>query len=157
PEILYKIALLRGHVEEIPAHLDWSVVQRESKAPRRISFAVNWHILSILFSGFVFRPLAFFIFPGFALLGVSSVLAFWICGHISHYWSIAQSDLPGPLNHLSAAMSLAYQNHGHVFFLLSVTSLVALQFITLGVLATQNKRYFEELFHQGTRLRTRQS
>jgi glycosyltransferase involved in cell wall biosynthesis len=67
PEIIYKTFLLRGRVEEIPACLDWTELNDPDGTPRRTSFAVPWHTLAILFSGFVFRPFLFFLVPGVAL------------------------------------------------------------------------------------------
>jgi glycosyltransferase involved in cell wall biosynthesis len=151
PEIIYKASLLGGHLEEIPAHLDWTELNRPDLAPRRISFKTWWHILVILFHGFIFRPGVFFLIPGCAAAALALVLAIWVGGHITSYWAATAAPDLSVLDHVSAAAAVAYRNHGHVFFALSFVALSALHLVSLGVLATQAKRYFEELFHLGSR------
>ena len=47
-------------------------------------------------------------------------------------------------------MRNAYQRAPHTFLITGVTFVLALQLISLGVIAAQAKRYFEELYHLGT-------
>lgn len=60
PEIIYKTMLLHGRIEEMPAHLNWSA-QRVAGYRRRSSMKILRHTLSVLLSGFLFRPVMFFI------------------------------------------------------------------------------------------------
>ena len=48
---------------------------------------------------------------------------------------------------LALAISEAFKLSPHAFIVGGVVLLIAVQFISLGFLAYQNKRYFEELFH----------
>src|SRR3954470_9497786 len=63
PEILYKAKMLGARVEEIPAHLDWGALS-EKKAQRRSSMRIVRHTAAIVLSGFLFRPVMYFIAPG---------------------------------------------------------------------------------------------
>jgi hypothetical protein len=51
---------------------------------------------------------------------------------------------------LSAAVALAFQQSPHTFLIGGISLMLAIQLISLGVLALQNKNYFEELFHLGS-------
>ncbi len=147
PEIIYKTLLLRGRVEEIPAHLDWGPLRKAEK-PRKSSMQVPWHTLAILFSGFVFRPFMFFLAPGVILSGFAAYMAAWTLTHIStEYRGLTSAGFEDRLSH---AVELAYQHHGHTFFVTGLLLMLAAQFLSLGVLSMQNKRYFEESFHLGT-------
>ncbi len=54
PEIIYKAYILRAHIVEIPAHLDWSF---QNKNASRISgIRIARGILSGLMACFIFRP-----------------------------------------------------------------------------------------------------
>ena len=148
PEIIYKTLLLRGRVEEIPAHLDWSDLQTEEK-PRRKSFGLSWHTLAILFSGFLFRPFLFFLLPGFALFLLSSGVSLWVLSHLgAHY---ADLNFDGALiTGLKLALADTYEHHAYAFTGSGVLLILSVQLLSLGVLSMQNERYFEEIFHLGT-------
>ena len=47
-------------------------------------------------------------------------------------------------------MATAYQQAPHTFFVGLMSLMLAIQFISLGILALQSKRYFKEIFHLGT-------
>ncbi len=145
PEIIHKAMMLRARIEEVPACLDWNVLPGD-KVRRRSSMRILQHICATLLAGFLFRPFMFFVLPGLGLL----LFAFWIgvwafihgydyYGNLGHYDSV--------LIRASAALSLAYDNHAHTFVIGFFSLMLALQLISLGVLALQSKRYFEEMFH----------
>jgi hypothetical protein len=71
PEIVYKAMLLRARIEEVPARLDWRL-QNAKRGQRKSSMRILGHSLSVLLSGFVFRPFMFFILPGLALLSFAA-------------------------------------------------------------------------------------
>jgi glycosyltransferase involved in cell wall biosynthesis len=149
PEIVYKAQLLRAMIVEIPAILDWSFQKTVGKK-RSSSMRVLWNILSCLFSGFIFRPFMFFILPGLTLLILSFYPIAWALIH-----TIAQLENPALLNltfdhRLSAAVAQAFSLSPHSFIVGGVCLMVAIQLMSLGILALQNKRYFEELFHLGS-------
>ena len=50
----------------------------------------------------------------------------------------------------SYSLSLQFKKNPQSFLVGGVTFLAAIQFLGLGFLSLQNKRYFEELFHLGT-------
>jgi glycosyltransferase involved in cell wall biosynthesis len=60
-EIIYKAQLLRAHIVEIPAHLDWTAMHG---IPRRSTMRLANSTIRSLLSAFIFRPFMFFILPG---------------------------------------------------------------------------------------------
>ena len=50
----------------------------------------------------------------------------------------------------AVVVRLAFQQSPHSFLVGSILLMVGVQFLSLGILALQNKRYFEELFHLGS-------
>lgn len=148
PEIIYKTLLLRGRVEEIPAHLDWSGLETE-ETPRRKSFGLSWHTLAILFSGFLFRPFLFFLLPGAVLFLLSSGISLWVLAHIGAHYADLQFT-GGLFEGLKLALADTYDHHAYAFAGSGVLLILSVQLLSLGVLSMQNKRYFEEIFHLGT-------
>jgi glycosyltransferase involved in cell wall biosynthesis len=123
-EIIYKAQLLRAHIVEIPAHLDWTAMRG---VPRRSTMRLASSTIRSLLSAFIFRPFMFFILPGLVLglVGAAGVLLTWNADTASdplRQWHIAAD--------------------GALF--------VSALMLFLGILTLQSKRYFEELFHLGT-------
>jgi glycosyltransferase involved in cell wall biosynthesis len=149
PEIIYKAQLLRAMIVEIPAHLDWGFQKKIGKK-RKSSMRIMRNIISCLLSGFIFRPFMFFILPGFALILLSLYPIAWAFIHtVVHYRTLPFSS--GSLDYrFSDAVAAAFNQSPHAFFVGGIGLVVALQLITLGILALQSKRYFEELFHIST-------
>jgi glycosyltransferase involved in cell wall biosynthesis len=141
-EILYKAQVMRVRVEEIPAHLDWSD-QAERMASRKISFKVSTTSKLLVFSSFLYRPIWFFIVPGLILLAVSM----W--SGLSLLWTILRvaSDSGNLDARLTGAFAEAWDLRPQTFIICGFTFVVAVQLISLGLLAAQAKRYFEELFY----------
>jgi hypothetical protein len=85
--------------------------------------------------------------PGLILLGVAVYSFGWCTWHVFQVWgqrsSFGNSGLTG-------AIQNAYARAPHAFLFTGVTLVLAIQLISLGVIAAQGKRYFEELFHLGT-------
>jgi glycosyltransferase involved in cell wall biosynthesis len=149
PEIIYKAQLLRARITEIPGHLDWSFSKGDGKE-RRSSMKIARNIMSSLFTGFIFRPFMFFIFPGLILLFISAYPIFWSFFHIvSQYQKLSQSATYFDAG-VSAAVRLAFQQSPHSFLVGGILLMVAIQLLSLGILALQNKRYFADLFHLGS-------
>lgn len=151
-EILYKALLLGARVEEIPAHLDWSSQKTGSSGARRSSMRILSNILMCLFSGFIFRPFMFFIMPGLMLLLLSGYTLMWVFLHtFAHYQNLPLSIVQLPFyNRLAAAVAEAFSQSAHAFVVGGITLMLAIQLFSLGIVALQSKRYFEELFHLGT-------
>jgi glycosyltransferase involved in cell wall biosynthesis len=144
-EIIYKAQLLKARICEIPAHLDWSG-QRELPE-RRSSLRVTQSVLTYLASGFLFRPLAFFALPGMVLLLLSLYTMGWVGIHVG------SELLAGPGIAFSEAVSRAFAGAPHTFIVGGISLVLAIQLLSLGILAAQSKAYFEETFHLGTGLR----
>jgi hypothetical protein len=66
----------------------------------------------------------------------------------NHYQSLGQYDWF--FSRASVAVSAAYKEFPHTFIVGGLASVVAIQLISLGILALQSKSYFEEIFHLGT-------
>ena len=148
PEAIYKAMLLRARIEEIPAHLDWTLQNAEG-AKRKSSMRLLRHSMATLLSGFLFRPFMFFIVPGAVLLLLSLYLGAWIVAHVvRHYHLLTQYDWP-PVR-ASWAVAAAYNERTHAFVIGGMLLMLAIQLISLGILALQSKSYFEEIFHLGT-------
>jgi glycosyltransferase involved in cell wall biosynthesis len=148
PEVIYKAMLLRARIEEIPAHLDWTL-QNAAGVKRKSSMRMMRHTVATLFSGFLFRPFMFFLVPGAVLLLLSLYLGAWIIVHVArHYQLLTQYDW-APVR-ISWAVAAAYNERTHAFVIGGMLLMLAIQLISLGILALQSKSYFEEIFHLGT-------
>jgi len=145
PESIYKTMILRGRIEQMPAHLDWS---RQMAAPkRRSSMRIARHIFATVLQGFIFRPFMFFILPGLLLLAFSLWTNFWMVVHFLDAYATL-GDVRG--DRASVAVALAYQQFPHTFIVGLLSLMLAVQLISLGVLAMQSKSYYEEVFFLGT-------
>jgi glycosyltransferase involved in cell wall biosynthesis len=148
PEVIYKAMLLRARIEEIPAHLDWTL-QNAAGPRRKSSMKMLRHIVSIVLSGFLFKPFMFFVLPGLALLLFSAYVNAWMLIHVlEQYQNYAQ--VTWFFSRASAAVAAAYHLAPHTFFVGFTSLTLAIQCLSLGILALQSKRYFEEIFHLGT-------
>ena len=145
PEIIYKARLLGARIEEIPAHLDWSELRVRANT-RQSSMRLWRHTVSIILSGFLFRPVMFFILPGLAMLLFALYVNGWMIAHfISQFQALTQ--YPVFFARASAAVSAAYAASPHTFIIGISALMLGIQLVGLGVLALQNKNYFEEIFH----------
>jgi len=145
-EILYKAQIMRVRVAEIPAHLDWSD-QAERMAKRKVSLKVTTTSKLLVFASFLYRPILFFMIPGILLLGVS----LWSSGSL--FWTVwhqASQQAGGFDTRVTEGFAQAWKLRPQTFIIAGFTFVVAVQMITLGLLAAQAKRYFEELFYAAT-------
>jgi glycosyltransferase involved in cell wall biosynthesis len=151
PEIIYKGMILRGRILEIPAHLDWGDQKKMGKK-RSSGIRIMKTVVSCFLSGFIFRPFMFFILPGFALSLISLYPISWAFFHtFNQYHRLSFSAPTERLDYVfSDAVSAAFQQSPHSFLVGGFTLMLSIQLISLGVLALQSKRYFEEVFHLGT-------
>lgn len=145
PEILYKAKLLGARVEEIPAHLDWGSLQTK-KAQRRSSMRIVRHTAAIIVSGFLFRPVIYFILPGLLMLAFAAYVNTWTLIHFSEQYT-ALTQFSDVFQRGSAAVSAAYAQSPHTFIIGLLALMLGIQLVSLGVLSLQNKSHFEELFH----------
>lgn len=148
PEVIYKSMLLRARIDEVPAHLDWQL--QNAAGPRRTSsMKVLRHVSSTLLSGFLFKPFMFFMLPGLGLLLFALYVNAWVLVHfVTHYQKFP--EVTWFFSRASLAVAGAYHEAPHTFFVGLMSLMLSVQFISLGILALQSKRYFEEVFHLGT-------
>jgi glycosyltransferase involved in cell wall biosynthesis len=144
PEIIYKARMLGARIEEIPAHLDWGLLR---ELPHRKSSMRLWrNTIRVILAGFLFRPVIFFILPGLLMLVFAAYVNGWMISHfLEHFRRL--TDVPLFFERASAAVGAAYGASPHTFIVGISGSMLAIQLISLGVLALQSKNYFEEMFH----------
>lgn len=146
PETIYKSMILRAGIEQIPAHLDWGLQVKQKG--RQSSMRIIRHMLSTILSGFVFRPFMFFVVPGLLLLGFSAWVNVWMVIHFFEAMQLVPPD--AATDRVSWAIAKAYQEYPHTFIVGLLSLMVAVQLISLGILALQSKSYFEEVFYLGS-------
>jgi hypothetical protein len=54
------------------------------------------------------------------------------------------------LDRASFAVAAAYREFPHTFIVGGLATMMGIQLVSLGILALQSMKYFEELFHLGT-------
>lgn len=140
-EILFKGMILNEPIAEIPSHLDWSL-QQEDGGGRTSKMRIVRHTFEVLFSGFLLRPVLFFVVPGLCFLLMSLWTNFWLVVRVVKQY--------GELGHLNPAVAAAFDAAPHTFVIGGLTLIIAIQLIGLGILALQSTHYFEESFHLGT-------
>jgi glycosyltransferase involved in cell wall biosynthesis len=156
PEIVHKALLLMSQIEEIPGHLHWRnpapnpapVSPRGKKVKKRSSsMKILRHTYDVLFSGFLFRPVVFFLFPSLFMFGLSAYANFWVIWHcFNQYHLLAMAGNAA----MDLAVAKAFGVAPHAFFIGAMTLMLAIQLFSLGILSAQNKSYFEELFYLGS-------
>ena len=148
PEILYKAMILRARVVEIPAHLDWTE-QNKHKGKRTSSIRMLRGFFSGIMSAFIFRPYIFFLAIGSLLMILSMYELIWLLVD-----TLKELSTPMALEKsFSTSLALQFRKNPQSFLVGGITFLAAIQFLSLGFLSLQSKRYFEELFHLGTSLK----
>jgi glycosyltransferase involved in cell wall biosynthesis len=148
-EILYKADLLGAKVVEIPAHLDWTFSQaggRRRTSLNGLAHSTNGYLLS----GFMFRPVLFFIGPGLAVLTGAVYTLGWVTYHVLQHYVLQTSGSFS--SKLTNAIHVSYSASPYSFVVGGIALMIAFQLISLGILALQSEHYFKELFHFNTTL-----
>jgi glycosyltransferase involved in cell wall biosynthesis len=148
PEIMYKAMILRAKIEEIPSHLDWTE-QNKFTGQRTSSLKVLRSFFSGLMSAFIFRPYMFFMGIGAILMILSLYELVWLLADTVRDMATG-TVLPGQIHSFSNSLAKEFKENPQSFLVGGITFVVAVQFLSLGFISLQNKRYFEELFHLGT-------
>jgi len=143
PEMLYKSMVVRAKIVETPGRLDWER-QLQVAGQRFSSMKILKHVYSTISSGFVFRPMLFFIFPGILIGLFSLYVNFWMFTHF--FGAVAELSGAGGAT-FAKAFALAYSKYPHTFVTGLLSAMLTIQLLGLGIITAQNKRYFEELFH----------
>lgn len=152
PEIMYKAMILRARIVEIPAHLDWTE-QNKFSDKRTSSIRVMRGFFSGIMSGFIFRPYIFFLGIGTVLMFLSLYELIWLL-YDTVKGVMQIQNMPANFdNSFSYSLLLQFQKNPQTFIVGGITFITAIQFLSLGFLSLQSKRYFEELFHLGTSLK----
>jgi glycosyltransferase involved in cell wall biosynthesis len=151
PEIMYKAMILRARIIEIPAHLDWTE-QNKFVGKRTSSIRVLRGFFSSLMSAFIFRPYIFFMGIGSFLMCLSMYQLIWLLVDTISFWHSLlvqgiQTNYP-----FSYSLATQFKQNPQSFLVGGITFLAAIQFLSLGFLSLQSKRYFDEIFHLGTSL-----
>ncbi len=150
PEIIYKAMILRAKIIEIPANLDWTE-QNKFAGKRKSSLRVLRSFFSGLMSGFIFRPYIFFIGIGSFLMLLSLYELIWllydVLAGVAKFNGVLQ---PGEVHSFSHSLAQEFNKNPQSFLVGGITFIIAIQFLSVGFLSLQSKRYFEELFHLGT-------
>jgi hypothetical protein len=145
PEILYKAMILRARIDEIPAHLDWTEQNKHAET-RTSSIRVLRGFFSGIMSSFIFRPYIFFLAIGTVLMLLSMYEIIWLLVDTISYMS--NSEIAD--HTFVHSLSFQFKKNPQSFLIGGIAFLAAIQFLSLGFLSLQSKRYFEELFHLGT-------
>lgn len=150
-EIINKAKILRARIVEIPAVLDWGPRAKAGRKRGKGRLDTVRAVIQSFVSGFLFRPFMFFIGPGLLLLVLSLYPLSWT---LIHTVRALRASAAGPsLDYrLSEAVGTAFKIAPHAFIVGGIALLVAVQLLSLGLLALQKKRYFCELFTLGTLL-----
>jgi hypothetical protein len=148
-ETIYKAQLLAARIVEIPAHLEWGHKKDVGKR-RKSNIRILRTILACLFSGFIFRPSMIFLLFGFFLMLLSTYPLIWALIHTINFYKKVPASIGFFDFRLSEAIAEAFRFSPHSFIIGGITLMVGIQLVSLGILALQNKRYFEDLFHLST-------
>jgi glycosyltransferase involved in cell wall biosynthesis len=136
-EILYKAMVLRARIEEIPAVLKWHDPDPNlapSRPVRRSSMRIAKYVVTLLVSGFLYRPILFFLVPGVMALALFAWCALWMLIDIIQAPGLGGAWAMSPATFITGGLSL----------------LAAVQLLSCGLISLQNKCYFEQMFHLGT-------
>ena len=151
PEIIYKSLLLRARIVEIPAHLNWGF-NKKKNAKRKSSLKMIRGIMSGFMSGFIFRPYIFFIIVGLVLFLIALYVIGWIFINTFYVYPNVQTVGQYFDERFTLAVSQVFRQSPQAFMVGGITLIISLQFLSLGFLSLQSKRYFEELFHLNTNI-----
>ena len=152
PEIIYKAMILRARIVEIPAHLDWTE-QNKFAGKRTSSIRVLRGLFSGIMSAFIFRPYIFFLGIGTILMLLSLYELIWLLHDTLADIKLAHLQSPPQNDAFSFSLALQFRKNPQSFIVGGITFVASIQFLSLGFLSLQNKRYFEELFHLGTSIK----
>lgn len=147
PETIYKAMVMRATISEVPGRLDWGP-QLEHGQSRTSSLRILRQVVSTVLSGFLFRPFLFFVIPGVVVGAFALWVDYWMFRH--YFEASAELAQTGQDVSISDGFALAYERFPHTFVTALLSTMLSVQLIGLGIITLQNKRYFEDLFHQGS-------
>ena len=130
-EIIYKARILKAKVVEIPATLSWVA---EEPGGRTSKFKIRKSVGTYLMSGFLFRPLLTLAFPAMFFFFMSILGLVLVARQAIGDRTLGQAFGISPTTTIISAVSFG----------------LSVQFFSLALLAEQQRRNFEYLFHLGT-------
>ena len=74
----------------------------------------------------------------------------WVFINVADVYSLIEGAGGYFDDRFSMAIGQVFEDRPHAFIIGGISLLVALQFLGIGFLSLQNKRYFDELFHINT-------
>ena len=77
----------------------------------------------------------------------------WLLADTISGMKLAHMQNPPVDDAFSFSLLTQFRKNPQSFIVGGITFIAAIQFLSLGFLSLQNKRYFEELFHLGTSLK----
>ena len=107
--------------------------------------------LQVLLAGFLFRPVMFFIFPGTLILIFSLYTNTWMFIHFFEQYG-ALSAVRGLEDRVTAAVGAAFKLYPYTYIIGLMSLILAIQLLSLGIVALQNREYFREMFYLGTQI-----
>lgn len=153
PEILHKSLVLHAKVVEVPARLDWGP-QLAHAAERASSMKLVRHVGSTVKSGFSLRPVYFLAVPG-VVTGLLALYSTFLA--IRAIWRANESLAVDAATAMASPIATAYHASPHIFIMALFTTTLSFNFLAFGALASQNTRYFEDLYSQNSeKLKNRQ-
>jgi hypothetical protein len=87
---------------------------------------------------------------GLLLLAVSLYMITWIFYHVYSVYPEIQASGEFFDDMFSETVAAAYNKRPHAFLIGGFIFVTAIQFLGLGFISLQKKRYFDELFHLNT-------
>ena len=90
---------------------------------------------------------------GTILLALSLYQLVWLFFDTISAYNTIIHQVPKVAYPFSDSLALQFKKNPQSFLVGGITLLAAIQFLSLGFVSLQNKRYFEELFHLGTSLK----
>ncbi len=152
-EVIYKAMILRARIVEIPAHLDWSFQNKVGKS-RVSGLRIFKGIFSGFMASFIFRPYMYFLTTGLFLMTAFFYMLVWIIINTNRIYDHTMASTYFD-DRFSLALARSFNVRPHAFLIAGFTLIVSLQFLSMGFLSLQNKRYFEELFHLGSSVKSK--
>lgn len=141
PEVIHKTMLLNARIEEIPAHLHWKSPKikpnkRQKRQRRQSSMKILRHTMAVILSGFIFRPVMFFLVPGLILLMLSLYANIWVLIHCWEQYTVFAEQTFFP--DLTEVVAAAFYQFPHSFIIGGMSLIIAIQFLSIGILSLQN-------------------
>jgi glycosyltransferase involved in cell wall biosynthesis len=148
PEMLYKAIKLGLRIEEIPATLRWSNSKlNKAKMKKRGSrFKLRKNTITHLFILFWSRPFMLFLIPGITMFILGLLEAGLIVYRFIAFINVRAMDLSFNQSMILGARDVISQ-YTPSLILTGGLLVLGIQFVSLGFLAIQAQRNFNELYH----------